>query len=133
MNKKIYKISKKKDESFVLPINYENIKYQYRLVIKSYDYKLLEMALYFINQLSKLYNIKFHIISLPSKKTIYTILRSPHIDKKSREQFQKKVYIKSIIFENSAHAKYFINKLINWIPYGLWTKIYCNYTTNYKN
>ena len=27
-------------------------------------------------------------IPLPSKKTIYTVLRSPHIDKKSREQFQ---------------------------------------------
>ena len=27
-------------------------------------------------------------IPLPSKKTVYTVLRSPHIDKKSREQFQ---------------------------------------------
>jgi small subunit ribosomal protein S10 len=27
-------------------------------------------------------------IPLPSKRTVYTVLRSPHVDKKSREQFQ---------------------------------------------
>ena len=27
-------------------------------------------------------------IPLPTKKSIYTVLRSPHVDKKSREQFQ---------------------------------------------
>ncbi|MBI4530790.1 MAG: 30S ribosomal protein S10 [Candidatus Latescibacteria bacterium] len=27
-------------------------------------------------------------IPLPTKRTLYTVLRSPHIDKKSREQFQ---------------------------------------------
>ena len=25
---------------------------------------------------------------LPTKKTVYTVLRSPHVDKKSREQFE---------------------------------------------
>jgi small subunit ribosomal protein S10 len=27
-------------------------------------------------------------IPLPTRRTVYTVLRSPHIDKKSREQFQ---------------------------------------------
>ena len=27
-------------------------------------------------------------IPLPTKKSIYTVLRSPHVDKKSREQFE---------------------------------------------
>lgn len=27
-------------------------------------------------------------VPLPNKKRIYTVLRSPHIDKKSREQFE---------------------------------------------
>jgi len=27
-------------------------------------------------------------VPLPTKKTIYTVLRSPHVDKKSREQFE---------------------------------------------
>jgi small subunit ribosomal protein S10 len=31
-------------------------------------------------------------IPLPTKRTLYTVLRSPHIDKKSREQFQTCVH-----------------------------------------
>ena len=30
-------------------------------------------------------------IPLPTRKTIYTVLRSPHVDKKSREQFEMRV------------------------------------------
>ena len=35
-------------------------------------------------------------VSLPSKKQIFTLLRSPHTDKKSREQFRKREYKKII-------------------------------------
>lgn len=31
-------------------------------------------------------------IGLPKKRILYTVLRSPHIDKKSREQFEMKIY-----------------------------------------
>ncbi len=31
-------------------------------------------------------------IPLPTKRSIYTVLRSPHIDKKSREQFEIRVH-----------------------------------------
>lgn len=31
-------------------------------------------------------------IPLPTKKTVYTVLRSPHVNKKSREQFEKRVH-----------------------------------------
>ena len=31
-------------------------------------------------------------IPLPTKKEIYTVLRSPHIDKKSREQFETRTH-----------------------------------------
>jgi small subunit ribosomal protein S10 len=31
-------------------------------------------------------------IPLPTKKSIYTVLRSPHVDKKSREQFETRVH-----------------------------------------
>ena len=31
-------------------------------------------------------------IPLPTKKTIYTVLRSPHVDKKSREQFEVRTH-----------------------------------------
>ena len=31
-------------------------------------------------------------VPLPTKKTIVTVLRSPHVDKKSREQFEMRVH-----------------------------------------
>jgi len=31
-------------------------------------------------------------VPLPTKRTIYTVLRSPHVDKKSREQFETRIH-----------------------------------------
>ncbi|MFQ6094310.1 MAG: 30S ribosomal protein S10, partial [bacterium] len=31
-------------------------------------------------------------IPLPTKKSVYTVLRSPHVDKKSREQFETRIH-----------------------------------------
>ncbi len=31
-------------------------------------------------------------VPLPTKKSIYTVLRSPHVDKKSREQFEIRIH-----------------------------------------
>jgi small subunit ribosomal protein S10 len=31
-------------------------------------------------------------VPLPTARTIYTVLRSPHVDKKSREQFETRVH-----------------------------------------
>ena len=40
-------------------------------------------------------------IPLPSKRSIYTVNRSPHVDKKSREQFQIKVHKRIVDLMNS--------------------------------
>jgi small subunit ribosomal protein S10 len=41
-------------------------------------------------------------IPLPTKKTIYTVLRSPHVDKKSREQFETRIHKRLIdIYEST--------------------------------
>ena len=40
-------------------------------------------------------------IPLPSNRSIYTILRSPHVNKKSREQFQTKIHKRLIDILNS--------------------------------
>jgi small subunit ribosomal protein S10 len=31
-------------------------------------------------------------VPLPTSRSIYTVLRSPHVDKKSREQFETRVH-----------------------------------------
>jgi small subunit ribosomal protein S10 len=41
-------------------------------------------------------------IPLPTDKTVYTVNRSPHVDKKSREQFETRVHKRLIdIFSSS--------------------------------
>ena len=54
--------------------------------------------------LKKIWNLNLEntgFVSLPLKKYRYTVLRSPHVDKKSREHFEIKVYVKTIsIFFN---------------------------------
>ena len=41
-------------------------------------------------------------VPLPTKRTVYTVLRSPHVDKKSREQFETRVHKRLIeIYEST--------------------------------
>ena len=40
-------------------------------------------------------------IPLPTKRSLYTVLRSPHIDKKSREQFEMRIHKRLIDIHNS--------------------------------
>ncbi|MFC1475323.1 30S ribosomal protein S10, partial [Candidatus Zixiibacteriota bacterium] len=41
-------------------------------------------------------------VPLPTKRTVYTVLRSPHVDKKSREQFETRIHKRLIeIYEST--------------------------------
>jgi small subunit ribosomal protein S10 len=41
-------------------------------------------------------------VPLPTARTIYTVLRSPHVDKKSREQFETRIHKRLIdIFDST--------------------------------
>jgi len=41
-------------------------------------------------------------VPLPTKRTVYTVLRSPHVDKKSREQFETRIHKRLIdIYESN--------------------------------
>lgn len=55
----------------------------------------------------------FNQITLPKKRKLFTVLRSPHIDKKSREQFEfiyytKKLFIQNKNINNSALLIFFL-------------------------
>lgn len=53
----------------------------------------------YIDMYIKKYFFIYTIISLPNKIERLTILRSPHIDKKSREQYELKKYKKLCILD----------------------------------
>lgn len=60
-----------------------------RIKLKAYDHRLLDQAVAEIVQTVKKTGAKLSgPIPLPTKREIYTVLRSPVIDKKSREQFE---------------------------------------------
>lgn len=60
-----------------------------RIKLKAYDHRLLDQETGNIVQAVQRTGAKVSgPIPLPSKRELYTVLRSPFIDKKSREQFQ---------------------------------------------
>lgn len=60
-----------------------------RIRLKAFDYKLLDQSLNEIVDTAKKTGAKVSgPIPLPTLKNKYCVLRSPHVDKKSREQFE---------------------------------------------
>lgn len=64
-----------------------------RIKLKSYDHNLIDKsAERIVRTVKQTGAVVSGPIPLPTKKTIYTVLRSPHVDKKSREQFESRVH-----------------------------------------
>ena len=62
-----------------------------RIKLKSYDHALIDKsAEKIIRTVKSTGAVVSGPIPLPTKKKIYTVLRSPHVDKKSREQFERR-------------------------------------------
>lgn len=64
-----------------------------RIRLKSYDHRILDQSALEIVETAKRTGAKVvGPIPLPIHKSRYTVLRSPHVDKKSREQFEIRTY-----------------------------------------
>lgn len=60
-----------------------------RIRLKAYDHKLLDQAVAEIVESAKRTGARLAgPIPLPTRINKYTVLRGPHVDKKSREQFE---------------------------------------------
>ncbi|VEU59725.1 30S ribosomal protein S10 [Mesomycoplasma neurolyticum] len=69
-----------------------------KVKIKAFDHKLVDNATLKLVTFLKENKAKFDgPIPLPTKKEIITILRSVHINKKSREQFESRTHQRLII------------------------------------
>ncbi len=61
-------------------------------------------------------------VPLPTRIERYTVLRGPHIDKKSREQFEIRTHKRVIdIFDPTARTVEALNRLV--VPAGVFVKI----------
>ncbi len=64
-----------------------------RIRLKAYDHRVLDQSAEEIVNTAKRTGAKISgPVPLPTRKSVYTVLRSPVIDKKSREQFQLRIH-----------------------------------------
>ena len=64
-----------------------------RIKLKSYDHATLDQsATEIVRTARRTGAVTSGPVPLPTKKTVYTVLRSPHVDKKSREQFEMRTH-----------------------------------------
>ncbi len=64
-----------------------------RIKLIAYDHRLLDLSAQEIVETAKRTGADIvGPVPLPTKREIFTVLRSPHVDKKSREQFQIKTH-----------------------------------------
>jgi small subunit ribosomal protein S10 len=72
-----------------------------RIKLKAYDHNILDNTVKeIISTLSETGGEISGPIPLPTKRSLYTVLRSSNIDKKSREQFELTVHKRLIEVEN---------------------------------
>lgn len=64
-------------------------KQRIRLTLKSYDHQLLDKAVkQIVMTVKRTGTTLVGPVPMPNKRRCFTVLRSPHVDKKSREQFE---------------------------------------------
>lgn len=68
-----------------------------RIRLKGYDQRILDRSTSDIVETAKRTGARVvGPIPLPTKREIYTVLRSPHVDRKSREQFEIRTHIRML-------------------------------------
>ena len=94
-----------------------------RIRMEAYDTRALDAsAKEIVDQASRTNAKVSGPIPLPTRIERYTVLRSPHIDKKSREQFEMRTHKRLIdIHEANARTVEALNRLV--VPAGVFVKI----------
>ncbi|MGY4706423.1 MAG: 30S ribosomal protein S10 [Caldiserica bacterium] len=90
-----------------------------RIKLKSYDHELVDLAVRKIVERALSTRAKVvGPIPLPTERRLYTVLRSPHVDKRSMEHFERKIHKRLIdIVEPTAET---INALMEIeLPTGI--------------
>ena len=73
-----------------------------RICLKAYDHLLIDKSSErIVNTLKKAGATISGPVPLPTRRSLYVVNRSPHVDKKSREQFESKVHKRLIDVINS--------------------------------
>ncbi len=73
-----------------------------RIKLKAYDHAVLDRSVGEIVNTAKRTGARVAgPIPMPTRRTVYTVNRSTHVDKKSREQFERRIHKRLIDIWNS--------------------------------
>lgn len=84
-----------------------------RIRLKGYDHAMVDRSAGEIVRTAKQTGARVSgPVPLPTKRSVYTVLRSPHVDKKSREQFEIRTHKRLIdIWESTPQTVEALMKL----------------------
>ena len=94
-----------------------------RIRLKAFDHRVLDQSTKEIVSTAKRTGAQVRgPIPLPTRIEKFTVNRSPHVDKKSREQFEMRTHNRVIdIYEPTARTIEALNRLV--VPAGVFVKI----------
>ncbi|MDP8202933.1 MAG: 30S ribosomal protein S10 [Candidatus Tenebribacter mawsonii] len=94
-----------------------------RIRLKAYDYRLLDKSVAEIIKNTKNTGAKIvGPIPLPTERSLYTVLKSPHVNKKAQEQFEMLVHKRLIDIVNPTPQTTGALKKLN-LPAGVHVEI----------
>jgi len=94
-----------------------------RIKLMAYDHRLLDLSASEIVETAKRTGANVAgPIPLPTKREVFTVLRSPHVDKKSREQFQIKTHKRILDIVNPTSKTIDALKKLD-LPAGVYVEI----------
>jgi small subunit ribosomal protein S10 len=84
-----------------------------RIRLKAYDHALLDKSCQeIVETVKKTGGRVSGPVPLPTERSLYTVLKSPHVDKKSREQFEIRVHKRLIdIYDSTQRTMDAMRKL----------------------
>lgn len=95
-----------------------------KVTAKSYNQTVLQFFIKYLSSVLKLKNYK--VVGLPSKTKKITLLRSPHVYKKAKVQYQQTKY-SSVFYIDNNDINYVISRFNTNTFHGINLKIeYCN-------
>jgi len=95
------------------PMASENVRLRIRM--RGYDINLLTDAVEQVRAISEATGAQFKgPVMLPTRKKLYCVLRSPHVNKDSREHFEIRIHHRLIDMKNLSAQT--VEAMMQWVP-----------------
>lgn len=96
-----------------------------RIQLESFNHEILNSSVNKVISIIKSINLNtFSLVSLPTSKRIYCVLRSPHVDKDSREHFEIRMHKRILDVHYDSSINIFNLLSDSTLPAGVLYRIY---------